>query len=68
MNIIFYPVPSGNVSVLILVFIGEKLIPFTTFRGFGTARKAKYESQIGEVFEILIEPIKIVPVIQTKLL
>ena len=34
-----YALPKGNVSVLVLTFLGEKLIPFSACRSWGTAKK-----------------------------
>jgi len=56
-----YPLPKGK--LLVLVFLGDKLIPFTTGRRWTPLRKGEtqtkeewYRSRIGELFEIVIEP------------
>ena len=54
-----FPLPSGK--LLILVFLGDKLIPFTTVRRWtpmknadGLNKEEWYRSKIGELFEIAI--------------
>ena len=41
-----------------LVFLGDKEIPFTTYRELNEKNKAKYFGHIGEVFEFEIEETK----------
>ena len=49
----YYPLPNG--WILILIFLGDKNIPFTTIRRSTAQKQAWYESKIGERFDIVVE-------------
>ncbi len=56
----YYPLPSGK--LIVLVFLGDKLIPFSTVRRWtpmknadGLNKEEWYRSKIGEQFEIVIK-------------
>ena len=40
-----------------LVFLGDKEIPFTTYREFNEKNRSKYFGHVGEVFEFEIEKV-----------
>jgi hypothetical protein len=59
----YYPLPSGK--LIVLVFLGDKLIPFTTVRRWtpmknadGLNKEEWYRSHIGELFEIVTKETK----------
>lgn len=49
----FYQLHNG--TALVLVFLGDKLIPFTTIRSYGANKLMKFEKLIGQKFDIVIE-------------
>jgi hypothetical protein len=49
----FYPLPAGK--YMVLVFIGEILIPFTTVRRWTPEKEKYYRSGIGKTFGIEIQ-------------
>lgn len=49
-----YPLPNG--LVLILTFSGDKHIPFTTVRRAVAKKQDYYERNIGQEFDIVINP------------
>lgn len=50
-----FELPDG-VPLLILTFIGDKRIPFTTIRRWNTEKTHEYKTAIGEYFEVFILP------------
>lgn len=48
-----YPLPKG--ALILFVFLGNKGIPFTTYRQFSDASLRKYQTRIGEVFDIIVK-------------
>jgi hypothetical protein len=54
-----YPLPNG--TVIVLIFSGDKRIPFTTIRSYGASKIMGYESCIGQVFDVVIVPAAAVP-------
>jgi hypothetical protein len=48
-----YDLPKG--SLLVLVFIGDKLIPFTTVRRSTPEKDRYYREAIGKTFDVVIE-------------
>jgi len=58
-----YPLPKG--ALILFVFIGNRGIPFTTYRGFRDASLRKYKKQVGETFDIVVKQDE--PDIQEKL-
>lgn len=49
----YYHLPNG--SLLLLVFLGDNNIPFTTLRQFKDASKLKYKKQLNHIFDIVIK-------------
>jgi hypothetical protein len=49
----FYPIPSGK--VIVLVFLGDKLIPFTTVRRWTPKDENEYRYNVGKLFGIIIK-------------
>jgi len=48
----YYRLPNG--LVLVLYFIGDKGIPFTTIRRATGKKQTYYQSKIGQVFEVVL--------------
>lgn len=46
-------IPNG--SLLLLVFLGDRNIPFTTLRQFKDATWKRYKSMLNHIFEIVVE-------------
>lgn len=46
----YYELPTGK--LLVLVFIGDKLIPFTTVRRWIPKKEEYYRNAIGQTFQI----------------
>lgn len=53
-----YPLPKG--ALILFVFLGNRGIPFTTYRQFTDAKLRLYRERVGETFDIYIngEPAK----------
>lgn len=49
----YYPLPDGK--YIVLCFIGEKFIPFTTVRPWRLEKECFYTESRGQAFTILIE-------------
>ena len=50
----FYPLKTSK--YMVLVFLGDKLIPFTTIRSCWPPDKVEhYQSAIGQVFDLIVE-------------
>jgi hypothetical protein len=49
----YYPLPKNK--YIILVFIGDELIPFTTVRRYTEERYRYYNSEIGKLFDVVVE-------------
>ena len=47
--------PFGNSMVLVLTFLGDKLIPFTTVRRGSAASLQRYRAQIGNTFRFIFK-------------
>lgn len=58
-----YPLPKG--ALILFVFLGNKGIPFTTYRQFTDKKLRNYKARIGETFNLIIKEQK--PDIQEKL-
>lgn len=50
----FYPLLDGQ--YMILLFLGEENIPFTTVRRFTEEKHYYYKMNIGKTFDIVIKP------------
>lgn len=50
----YYQLPE-NCDVIILCFVGDKDIPFTTIRRYTKSKYDYYKSSVGEWFKIKIE-------------
>ena len=48
-----YPLPPGN--YMVLVFLGNEFIPFTTVRRYTEKKYHYYKSNIGKTFTIAVE-------------
>jgi hypothetical protein len=48
----YYPLPPGR--YVVLVFLGNEFIPFTTVRGFSAIKYGYYHDGIGHKFDIEI--------------
>jgi hypothetical protein len=62
----YCPLPNG--LCLVLYFIGEYGIPFCTVRQATGQREAKYRTNIGKVFDVVVETEPAPGVVQTNLL
>lgn len=51
-----FPLPPGR--YLVLLFLGNDLIPFTTVRPFTQEKFLYYNRWVGDVFDIIIESTK----------
>jgi hypothetical protein len=49
-----YPLPSGR--YMVLLFLGNDLIPFTTVRSFSQEKFLYYNRYVGKIFDIIIKP------------
>lgn len=50
----FFPLPDG--AYMVLVFLGDSGIPFTTVRRFTDEKYRYYKSNLGVMFDIAIKP------------
>ena len=48
-----YPLKSG--TALVLTFSGNKMIPFTTVRPYGSGKWIWYKSLIGQDFKVIVD-------------
>lgn len=51
-----FPLPPGR--YMVLLFLGNNLIPFTTVRPFTQEKFLYYNRSIGEIFDIIINPVE----------
>lgn len=49
----YYPLPTG--TIIVLIFLGDKYIPFTTVRRWTAQKEQDYRAGINQVFDIIIE-------------
>lgn len=49
----YFPLPEGN--YIVLLFLGNEYIPFTTVRRFTEEKFKYYHSSIGKIFDIRIK-------------